>query len=154
MDDLVAAVLYSFSENLHLNTSQPTMALRNTTISHRFRHALVGRTLLSTGRNCDDIMDAVRNHWWLIRPLEIILVTDEVFIFNFPNHEEDVQQVLRNQPWSVYGQVFLLNRFVPGTPPHKSLSYLLIYGFLLLISHISTGQKRESSNCCKISLLL
>lgn len=110
------------------------MVIKNN-IQHRFRSTLVGRTYLPTGRNRNDIMAAIRNRWGYLDGLEIIRVTDEIFIFNFTRHNDDLDEVLRNQPWSVYGQVLLLNRFIPGTPPQQVplLTFNIWFSFVDLL---------------------
>lgn len=119
MEHLSESVLNSFRNNLQLNPHEPNMALSTGNTNHQYRFALVGRTLLPTGRGRDALIEAINNRWRHLRRVQIVPVTRELFIFNFPEHEEDLLHVLRQQPWSVYGQVLLLHRFRPGSPPQE-----------------------------------
>lgn len=46
-------------------------------------------------------------------------MTAEVFVFNFTLNQADRDYVIQNQSWSIYGQVLLLNDYIPGTPPQE-----------------------------------
>lgn len=66
-----------------------------------------------------DILDAMRYHWELLNTFDIILEPPDLFLLHF-DHENELQLVLTEGPWAIYGQMLMLHKFKLGTSPHTS----------------------------------
>lgn len=117
MEEFTTVVLRQFALNFIIQRAHVAIpSTPATNLQQWFWFVLVGRTFIPTGRDRDGIMLAIRNWWQLFDSLEIILVNDELFFFNFKVKNKMIS-VFQRQPWCIYNQVLLLQNFITGVPP-------------------------------------